>query len=138
MGRACNLRLGKQTTAAADELKTTAGDVLTVRATRSKGGRREYGEADLKVAAVLSSRAGGLPIIYAPLAFVLDVESYKEGMAVSSRGWSGGLLRPYFSYDGILVVMPRSLTPVKESGLIINTGLTSIKKLKTNSTSSFG
>ena len=118
------------TTTAADELRVKAGDVLTVRVTRSRGGRREFGKAGLKIVAILDPRAGSLPIIYAPLPFVLDVENYKEGMAVTPRGWPGGMLRPYYSYDGILVVMPHPLKPVRESGLIINTGLTAIKKIK--------
>ena len=78
---------------------------------------------------ILNPRASGIPRVYAPLSFVLDVESYKEGLSAPSRGWSGGTLRPYFSYDGILLVLPQPLSPVKESGLIINTGLTSIEKI---------
>jgi putative ABC transport system permease protein len=116
------------TTAAAEELNISQGDILRVRATRSSGGRREFGEAALRVVGILNPRASGIPRVYAPLSFVLDVESYKEGLAAPSRGWPGGTLRPYFSYDGILLVLPQPLNPVKESGLIINTGLTSIEK----------
>ncbi len=117
------------TTAAGDELNLSRGDFLKVRATRSSRGRREFGEASLQVMSILNPRASGIPRVYAPLSFVLDVESYKEGLAAPSRGWSGGTLRPYFSYDGILLVLPQPLSPVKESGLIINTGLTSIEKI---------
>jgi putative ABC transport system permease protein len=117
------------TAAAAAELDVSMGDTLKVRATRSNRGRREFGEVAMQVVSVLNPRASGLMRIYAPLSFVLDVERYKEGMAVSTRGWSGGSLRPYFSYDGIVVILPKKLTPVEESGLIINTGLSSIDKL---------
>jgi putative ABC transport system permease protein len=117
------------TTAAAAELGITAGDSIKVQTTRSSRGRREYGEVSMQVVSVLSPRASGLQRIYAPLPFVLDVECYKEGMAVPSRGWPGGSRRPYFSYDGIIVVLPRQLTPVEESGLMINTGLSTIEKL---------
>lgn len=117
------------TAAAGDELNLSRGDILKVRATRSSRGRREFGEASLQVMSILNPRASGIPRVYAPLSFVLDVESYKEGLAAPSRGWAGGTLRPYFSYDGILLVLPQPLSPVKESGLIINTGLTSIEKI---------
>jgi len=118
------------TAAAGDELNLSRGDSLKVRATRSSRGRREFGEASLQVMSILNPRASGIPRVYAPLSFVLDVESYKEGLAAPSRGWPGGTLRPYFSYDGILLVLPQPLSPVKESGLIINTGLTSIEKIE--------
>lgn len=117
------------TTAAAEELGLSEGDHLEVRVTRSRAGRREFGEARLQIASVLQRRAGGLPRMYAPLPFVLDVEAYKEGLAIPSRGWAGGTPRPYLSFDGIIVVLPERLRPVEESGLIINTGLTSIKRM---------
>ena len=66
------------TAAAADELGVAAGDTLKVRATRSHRATRQFGAAELEVAAVLHPRAGGLPRIYAPLPFVLDVESYRK------------------------------------------------------------
>jgi len=117
------------TSAAAQTLKVSESDTIKVRATRSRNSRREQGEAELRVAAILGPRAGNLPRIYAPLDFVLDVENYKEGTAVPKRGWPGGSLRPYFSYDGFIVVLGETLSQVEESGLIINTGLTSIKSM---------
>ncbi|MCB1875874.1 MAG: FtsX-like permease family protein [Chromatiales bacterium] len=116
------------TDAGAKELGVKVGDQLRVQATRILAGRREAGTQDLEVVAVLSPRASSLNRLYAPLGFVLDVEAYKEGLAVPARGWSGGTPRPYPSYDGVLVLLPRPLSPVQESGLVINTGLTRIEK----------
>lgn len=114
---------------AAETLGVKAGDSIQVRATRIRGGTRESGKARLTVAAVLEPRAGAVPRVYAPLGFVLDVESYKEGMAIPARGWPGTLPRPYLSLDGVLVVLPERLRPVEESGLIISTGMGSIVSL---------
>ncbi len=114
---------------AAQALGVQAGDTIQVRATRIRGGRREAGEARLRVKAVLQSRAGSVARVYAPLGFVLDVEAYKEGMGIPDRGWKGSVPRPYLSLEGVMVVMPRRLSPVQESGLIVNTGLSRIETL---------
>jgi len=116
------------TDAGAKELGVGTGDNISVRATRIRGGRRETAPAELRVAAVLNPRASALNRLYAPLDFVLDVESYKEGLAVPARSWPGGTLRPYPSYDGMLVLLPEALRPVQKTGLIINTGLTGIER----------
>jgi len=118
------------TRTAAEELGVQAGDGLVAKATRIRGSRREAGEQSMRVAAVLEPRAGSVARLYAPLDFVLDVEAYKEGMAVASRGWPGSLPRPYLSLDGVLVVLPEPLSPVEESGLIVNTGLSRIQPLE--------
>jgi putative ABC transport system permease protein len=112
--------------AAAEQLAVQVGDSIDVKATRSRGGKREAGEQRLQVAAILDPRAGAAPRIYAPLQFVLDVESYKEGMGVPERGWKGSLPRPYLSLDGVMVVLPEPLRPVEESGLVVNTGFSRI------------
>ncbi len=114
---------------AAEVLDLSAGDELKVKATRIRGSKREAGEQTLRIAAVLEPRAGSVQRLYAPLAFVLDVESYKEGMGVPARGWPGSLPRPHLSLDGVLVVLPEPLTPVQESGLIVNTGLSRVAPL---------
>ena len=117
------------TTPAAEELGVSAGRTLRARITRSRGSKREFEEVELRVKAVLGARAGGLARLYAPLSFVLDVETYKDGMAVAARGWSGGLPRPYLSFDGILAVLPEPLDPISRGDLIINTGLTSVETM---------
>ena len=114
---------------AAEALGLSAGDELRVKATRIRGNKREAGEQTLRIAAVLEPRAGSVQRLYAPLAFVLDVESYKEGMGVPARNWPGSLPRPHLSLDGVLVVLPEPLSPVEESGLIVNTGLSRIDPL---------
>jgi putative ABC transport system permease protein len=98
------------------------GGGITVRVTRSRGGRSEAVEVALRVAAVLDRRAGSLARVYAPLPFVLDVEGYKEGYAAPERGWAGDTPVPYPSYDGALLLLPSPLPPIVRSGLVINTG----------------
>lgn len=106
-----------------------AGENITVRVTRSIGGRMEQEEAVLRVAAVLDSRAGSLPRLYAPLSFVLDVEAYKEGYAAPDRGWKGQTPEPYLSFDGAVLLLPEALPPITRTGLIINTGFGGLSEL---------
>jgi putative ABC transport system permease protein len=110
------------TAEAARQAGVEAGGEITVRVTRSRGGRSEAVETGLRVAAVLDSRAGSLARVYAPLPFVLDVEAYKEGYAAPDRGWEGDTPVPYPSFDGALLLLPSPLPPITRSGLVINTG----------------
>jgi len=105
------------------------GGTLEVRVTRARGGRSEVGEAKVQVIAVLSSRAGSLPRIYAPLAFVLDVEAFKEGYAAPARGWPGETPHPYPSFDGAVLLVPEPLLPIVRSGLVINTGFARMEEI---------
>ena len=106
------------------------GGEISVRVTRSRGGRSEAVEDRLKVAAVLEPRAGSLARVYAPLPFVLDVEGYKEGYAAPGRGWPGETPQPYPSFDGAVLLLPEPLQPIVRSGLIINTGFGRIADAK--------
>lgn len=105
-----------------------AGDELTVRVGRSRAGRAEVAEARLKVAAVLTPRAGSLARLYAPLAFVRDVEAYKEGYAVPARGWAGDTPEPFLSFDGAVLLLRAPLPPIVRTGLIINTGFARLEE----------
>lgn len=98
------------------------GEDIVVRVTRSRGGSTEFVEDRLRVVSILDPRAGSLARVYAPLAFVLDVEGYKEGYAAPSRGWAGETPQPYPSFDGAVLLLPNPMLPIARSGLIINTG----------------
>ncbi|MCP5417582.1 MAG: FtsX-like permease family protein [Chromatiaceae bacterium] len=108
---------------AARRLGVTTGAMVTARVTRSRAGHLETVQQSLVVVAVLSPRAGTLARVYTTLDFVEDVESYKEGRAVSSRGWGGDSARPYLSFDGVLVISRTPLDPIARTGLVVNTGL---------------
>ncbi len=110
----------------------SVGQDVVVRVTRSRGGRMEFVEERLRVIAVLHPRAGSLARVYAPLAFVLDVEGYKEGYAAPSRGWPGEIPQPYPSFDGAVLLLPNPMLPIARSGLIINTGFGRIVDVSTD------
>lgn len=110
------------TSEAARRCRLEAGGAITVRISRSRGGRSEQVEVALKVIAVLDPRAGALPRVYAPLSFVLDVEAYKEGYGAPARGWAGQTPDPYASFDGAVLLLAKPLFPIARTGLIINTG----------------
>ena len=117
------------TKAAAQEIGVGVGDKLAVRVTRSREGRQEFVEAELEIISILNQRAGTMSKIYTPLNFVVDVENYKENIAVPARNWPGGTPRPYLSFDGIMVMLVKPLDPVASSGLIIGTGINNIQLL---------
>lgn len=114
---------------AAAKLEVQTGDALKVRITRSRAGRLETAMADVQVASVLSARADAQQRIYAPLSFVTDVEIYREGRAVPSRNWPGGIAAPYLSFDGIFVVATETLDKIFTSGLVIGTGFSSMEPI---------
>ena len=88
---------------AAETFGVKEGDQLRLRVTRRKNGRHQYEDTDFKVLSVLDKRAGDPLRVYAPLAFVIDVEKYKWGYSVPERDWGGGSNRPFLSFDGIFV-----------------------------------
>ncbi|HHB93087.1 MAG TPA: FtsX-like permease family protein [Thioploca sp.] len=118
------------TQAAAEEIGVVIGDKLAVRVTRSRKGRQEFVETKLEVISILNQRAGTMAKIFAPLDFVIDVENYKENIAVPTRAWPGGTPKPYLSFDGIMVMLEKPLDPVASSGLIIGTGINNIELLE--------
>ena len=115
---------------AAQELHIQKGESLKVKVSRYRKGRYEYAAQQLKVIGVLPKQAGMLPVIYAPLQFVLDVEAYKEGKAVLSRGWKGNFSRPYMRFDALLIIADHHLDPLLQNGLLIESGLAKIEERK--------
>lgn len=99
-----------------------AGDSFVVQVTRTVDGRPEAVAQTVKVRSVLGIRGDTLARVYAPLAFVVDVEAYKEGNAVLARGWAGQRPIPYGSYDGAIVMMDTPLDSLALRGLTIGTG----------------
>lgn len=118
------------TQTAAEEIGISVGDKLAVKVTRSRARRQEFVEAELEVISILNQRAGTMARIYTPLAFVVDVENYKENIAVPERDWPGGTSIPYLSFDGIMVMLAQPLDPIASSGLIIGTGINEIDLLE--------
>jgi len=112
---------------AAEKLQVKTGDTITATVTRNRRGRRESVDVELTVTSVLDPRADALERIYAPLDFVMDVESYREGQAVPTRDWSGNQPVPFLSYDGVFVVVPTPLDRIASRQLTINTGLAEIE-----------
>ncbi len=117
------------TAEAARSLGLEDGEYLEAKVTRSRGGQKEMAGSRLLISGVLPVRAGSLPRMYCPLDFVRDVEAYKQGYAVPGRGWSGDRAQPYLSYDGVVLLMTRELSPIARSGLIINTGFARITRI---------
>jgi len=118
------------TLAASEKLNVKQGDSLKVRASRSRKGKAEYGTITLRIVGILPASAGVLPRIYTPLDLVIDVEHFKQGMAIASRGWAGSLPVPYASYDAVLVITPEPLPPLLSSALLIESGLADIEPIK--------
>lgn len=114
---------------AARRLGLKQGDTLQAQVTRTRSGRQEIAEATLDIVSVLPTRAGNLPRLYAPLAFVVDVEAFKEGYSSPNRGWTGSSPDPFLSYDGAYLLVSPPMPPIERSGLVINTGFARLAEL---------
>ncbi|HHB92335.1 MAG TPA: FtsX-like permease family protein [Thioploca sp.] len=117
---------------AAKDLGIKKGDLLNAEVTRTRNKNKESVQVKLRVVAILNPRADSLARIYAPFKFVNDVETYKEGGAVYSRNWSGGIVLPPLSYDGLWLLSPKNLTSIDEIDLTVSTGFTEIIKAQAN------
>ncbi len=114
---------------AAEDLKAGVGDMITVKVSRIKGSRFEYGTVELKAVGILSIRASGMKSMYVSLDILDSVERFKDGQAVTEFGWKGSIPKAYPQYNGLIVVMPDLLTKVEESTLCVQTALSKIEKL---------
>lgn len=114
---------------AAEELKIAVGESLRLTATRTLDQQRESETLNLRVVAILDSRADALPRLYTAQRLVEDIEIYREGLAVPERQWPGGQPRPFASFDGVRVVTPVPLDTLTLRQLTINTGLVEEKTL---------
>ncbi len=114
---------------AASKLGASPGDFLNIKVTRSRSGKMESVNAEVKVISVLAAKADAQQRIYAPLSLVADAEIYREGQGVPSRNWAGGLASPFLSFDGVYIVAPEGLDSLVISNLGIGTGFTLVENL---------
>ena len=77
------------TAPAADKLGARAGTILTGRVTRARGMTREQAETPLRVKAVLPLSALQKEAAFVPPSLAEDAETYRDGMGVPERGWTG-------------------------------------------------
>ena len=80
------------TAPAADKLGARAGTILTGRVTRARGMTREQAETPLRVKAVLPLSALQKEAAFVPPSLAEDAETYRDGMGVPERGWTGTAL----------------------------------------------
>ena len=73
----------------ADKLGARAGTILTGRVTRARGMTREQAETPLRVKAVLPLSALQKEAAFVPPSLAEDAETYRDGMGVPERGWTG-------------------------------------------------
>ena len=116
---------------AANKLGVEVGSSLTLRVTRSRAGKMETAEAEVKVVSILNSRADAQQRLYAPLSMVTDIEIFREGQGVPARNWPGGVAAPYASFDGVYIIAPGELDSLVTSSLGIGTGFTTVQQVTT-------
>ncbi len=114
---------------AAEALQARVGDTLTLTATRLRGSLTERAPVELRVAGILSVRAGALKIVYTRLSLLEAVERYKDGLAVPELGWTGAAPRAYAQYPGVLLAAREPMSPVLQAEVCNNTGFTRIEAL---------
>jgi len=115
---------------ASEKLWSKVGNVLTLKITRNKNKRRQHVEVKLKISNILPPSADSLDRIYIDHQLVADIETYREGFAVTERQWQGNSPSPYLSYDGVWVLLKKKLTPLEKTTLKINTGFSQLKLIE--------
>jgi putative ABC transport system permease protein len=118
-------------TEAGAELDANPGDNLRVQVNRFRGTRQEDVEAIFHVAAILPPRADALPRLYLPSEFTIDVETYRNGMAVAARNWPGGIAAATPSFDGVFVIVETALDPLSLRNVTIGTGFSEVQEIST-------
>jgi len=106
----------------AKELGLKKGDMIKCSVSRYEKKKIQKSSLTLKVAAVLSPRAGFIKSIYVPLKIVANIEKYKDGLAVPQWGWKGNISQAYSVYDGVLISLPKPLDRVEQIKLLSGTG----------------
>lgn len=106
----------------AEELDLQQGDMLKCSVTKYVEKKIQKESITLKVAAVLSPRAGFIKSIYVPLEIVENIEKYKDGLAVPQWGWKGNISQAYPVYDGVFVSVPKAIDRVEQIKLVSGTG----------------
>ena len=111
---------------AAEALKGWSGRKLRVSVKKTIGSRIEQAEAELEIIGVFQEGGPENRAIFTTLAFLEQVEAYKDGQTVPELGWPGvhPLARPVF--PAALIRSPEKLDPVMEYKTINNTGFVSI------------
>lgn len=112
---------------AANDYGINLNESLQVKITRMVKGKKNTVTETFKIISILSPRAGMLPRMYAPKAFVSDVEKYKDGNAVPERGWKGGDSLPKVLMDGVYIITDKPLSDKHKSLLVMRTGFTELE-----------
>jgi len=106
----------------AEALQASAGDTVRLVVFRSLGGRREAQEVPLQVRSVLSTAADVEKRAYVALELVQDVENFRAGIPVASRGWLGPAVPPQQSFDAAYLIFAEPLDEVELHTLCIRHG----------------
>jgi len=106
----------------AAKLKVKTGDKVILYITRSNRKRREREEVELVVKSVLKASADPHSSAYTPLILVQDVERFKSGIPVASRGWTGIIGAPKQTFDSVYLALDNRLNPVELNTLKITSG----------------
>lgn len=119
------------TTSAAARLRAGVGQTVALTASRRYQGRNETVATTMRVVGVLAARSDSLDRVYVPLSYAEDIETWRLGISVARRGWSGGVAVPPPSYDAILLVTRSALDSSDVTRLQIGTGVTSVEETTT-------
>jgi putative ABC transport system permease protein len=111
----------------AEALGVKEGDTVVVVAFRNLAGRREFQRVPLKVKSVLRVAADVQKRAYVGVDLVLDIERYKAGITVSSRGWIGVARPPEQAFDGVYLMLDEALNEVDAQSMATSLGFVEAK-----------
>lgn len=113
----------------AKKLDLKKNDMIQCVVTRYVKKKIQKASISLKVAAILTPRAGFIKSIYVPLKTVENIEKYKDGLAISEWNWKGNISQAYPVYDGVFISVPKQLDRVDQIKLLSGTGFSYINAI---------
>jgi len=118
-------------------LGAAAGDRLVATITRQRDGRMESQDIPLTVAAVTAAPVAPAEAVLAPLDLLVATEDWRDGLAVSGRGWAGApppaaqrVFARFRMYARSIYDVAGIEATLKDRGIEVRTAATDIRQMQ--------
>ena len=111
------------TSSMAQKLKAQKGSYIEVSiGRRKKGGGLEKASRKLTVSGILPAQASGMDTVFVPLIQLEHMESFRDGFAVPSYGWTGEKALAYPVFYSVLLYTREVINPILSAQIRQRTG----------------
>ena len=117
----------------AEKYGLSVGDELTLVVSRVVNDKSENVRLPLRISGVMAPEAARTPSIWVPSVIDQNVERYRAGLGVASRGWPAIQSDPKQAFDRMLITLPEPIGAADSSRLRIRFGSNTIEELDTQS-----